>query len=121
LIYIGGDGWIGTRDEGVIRGPVVVSWESKGRVHQHQKPVWIAEHFIRKLPRAETILDPFMGSASTGVAAVRLGRKFLGIELDPSYFAISVKRIKSELAQGRLFDAEPEPKPQQLDIFGGGQ
>ena len=48
------------------------------------------------------ILDPFMGSGTTGVAACRLGRKFIGIEKEPKYFDIAVKRIKSEMEQGKL-------------------
>jgi len=90
------------------------------RKHPTQKPVWLMAACVSATVPPEAIcIDPFMGSASTGVAAVRLGRKFLGIELDPGYFEISRKRIVSELAQGKLFEAEPEPKPQQLDIFGG--
>jgi len=46
-----------------------------------------------------TILDPFMGSGTTGVACIRTGRKFIGIELDPGYFQIAVDRIQKELDQ----------------------
>ena len=58
------------------------------------------------------ILDPFMGSGTTGVACVKTGRKFIGIEIDPTYFEIAVKRISDALKQPRLFDA-PQVKPQQ--------
>lgn len=61
--------------------------------------------------KSETILDPYMGVCSTGVAAVRLGRKFIGIELDPDYFDIAVKRIEAEL--NRLPLLEPKPQPTQ--------
>ncbi len=51
----------------------------------------------------DTILDPFMGSGTTGVACAQLGRKFIGIELDPDYFAIAEKRIKTAYAQKVMF------------------
>jgi len=63
----------------------------------------------------ETILDPFMGSGTTGVAAIQLGRKFIGIEREPKYFDIACKRIEQAAAQGRLFEPEP-PKPVQMVI-----
>lgn len=103
LIYIRGRGWSGTRDEGVLHGHLVVSWESKGRCHPHQKPVTLIEHIIRKTS-ARTICDPFMGSGSTGVACLRLGRKFIGCEIDPQHFATAVRRIEAELARHPLFD-----------------
>ena len=53
--------------------------------------------------RGETILDPFMGSGTTGVAAVRLGRRFIGIEIDPGYFDISCRRLTDALRQPDLF------------------
>jgi site-specific DNA-methyltransferase (adenine-specific)/modification methylase len=88
-----------------------------GKVHPTQKPVDIMMWCISYLPYCETILDPFMGSGSTGVAAIQLGRKFIGIERDPNYFAIAVDRIKRAVAQGQLFQPEP-PKQEQQDIFG---
>jgi hypothetical protein len=58
----------------------------------------------RKLPNEiEVVCDPYMGSGTTGVAAVRLGRKFTGIEIDPRYFDIACRRIRDELAAPRLF------------------
>ena len=54
--------------------------------------------------KRDTILDPFMGSGTTGVAAVRLGRRFIGIELDPRYFDIAVRRIQAELNRFPLFE-----------------
>jgi DNA modification methylase len=117
LIYIRGNGWEGARDQGVLRGPVQVSWEnhpnvpdSEGRKHPHQKPVWLVEHLIKKLPSAKLIVDPFMGSGTTGVACVNLGRSFIGIELDPGYFDIAVKRITDAHRQADLFVAKPDPR-----------
>ncbi len=56
---------------------------------------------------SETILDPFMGSGTTGVAAIQLGRSFIGIEREPKYFDIACKRIEQAVAQGQLFAPEP--------------
>jgi DNA modification methylase len=70
--------------------------------HPHTKPVSLMEFLVR-LTAAETVLDPFMGSGSTGVACANSGRKFIGIELDPTYFQIACERIAAAYAQGRLF------------------
>jgi DNA methylase len=118
LAYVCGDGWIGAREQGVLRGSVVVSWESAGRVHPHQKPVWLVEHFIEKLPEANTLLDPFMGSGTTGVACVKLGRKFIGIEIEPKYFDIACKRIEKAYAQPDFFiEAEKKQPAHQLSLI----
>ena len=67
---------------------------AKGSLHPTQKPVALMEYLIRTYTNpGETVLDPFMGSGTTGVAAKNLGRKFIGIELDQGYFDIAVKRI----------------------------
>jgi site-specific DNA-methyltransferase (adenine-specific)/modification methylase len=55
------------------------------------------------IPDAKTILDPFMGSGTTGVAAAADGRRFIGIEYSPEYFAIACARIELAQQQGRLF------------------
>jgi DNA modification methylase len=115
LAYICGDGWRGARGEGVLRGPVVVSWESAGRVHPHQKPEWLAAHFIERAPGL-TILDPFMGSGTTGVACIQMGRRFIGIEIELRYFDIACRRIEEAWKQPRLFE-EPKRKPTQLDML----
>ena len=61
----------------------------------------------------ETILDPFMGSGTTGVACVKLGRKFIGIEIDEGYFDIACERIRKAYAQPDMFIAPPTEKPKQ--------
>jgi DNA modification methylase len=62
----------------------------------------------------DTILDTFMGSGTTGVAAVKLGRKFIGIEIDPGYFEIACKRIRDAYAQPDFFvEQEKAPAPKQ--------
>lgn len=86
------------------------------RFHPTQKPealmLWCLS-FIK----GRTILDPFMGSGSTGVAAVRLGRRFIGIEIEPKYFDIACRRIEAEARQGLLEFAPgpPEPDPRSLN------
>lgn len=62
--------------------------------------------------------DPFMGSGTTGVACAKLGRKFIGIELEEKYFDIAVRRIEEAYRQPRLF-AEPAPKPVQTNLLDG--
>lgn len=67
----------------------------KKRIHPAEKPVELLERFVRvSCPENGTILDPFLGSGSTGVACVNEGRNFIGIEKDDSYFDLASKRIK---------------------------
>lgn len=73
------------------------------RVHPTQKPLSLMEWCLGFLPKAHLILDPFMGSGTTGVAAVQMGRKFIGIEREPKYFDIACKRIEDAQRQGDLF------------------
>lgn len=103
LIYIRGRIWSGRRDEGVVKGHIQVSWESKGRCHPHQKPTTLCAHIINKTPAAALIFDPFMGSGTTGVAAVKSGRSFLGCEIDPKHFDTACRRIEDAQRQGTLF------------------
>ncbi len=58
------------------------------------------------------VLDPFMGSGTTGVACVKLGRPFVGIEIDPDHFRTACRRIEQAYAQPDMF-IEPPPKPKQ--------
>ena len=71
--------------------------------HPTQKPVGLMEFSIRYLPPdCDLILDPFMGSGTTGVACANLGRSFIGIEREPKYFDIACRRIEDAQRQGRL-------------------
>ena len=76
------------------------------RVHPTQKPAAVMSWCIDQAGNPETVLDPFMGSGTTGVAAIQLGRKFIGIERESKYFDIAVKRIEQAVAQGKLFANE---------------
>jgi DNA modification methylase len=87
--------------------------KGQGAEHPTQKPIEVMAWCLGFLPDARTILDPFMGSGTTGVACVQLGRKFIGIELDPGYFDIACKRIENELRRPRLDLGEPVKPPVQ--------
>ena len=74
------------------------------RVHPTQKPISVMEWAINQCKKdPQTILDPFMGSGTTGVACMNLGRKFIGIEIEKKYFDIACERIEAAQSQGRLF------------------
>src|SRR5690606_22657747 len=101
-IYVIGKGFVGRRDESnVLRCPPVQSMAANGRQHPNEKPVDLLQRLITKCPEG-TVFDPFMGSGSTGVAAVRMGRPFVGVEIDPRYFDIACRRISDELRRPRL-------------------
>jgi DNA modification methylase len=74
-------------------------------LHPTQKPValmaWCMEQ--AKVPAGAVVVDPYMGSGTTGIACIRTGRRFVGIEKDPAHYATALKRITDELAQGDLF------------------
>ncbi len=95
--------------------------ETRTRAHPTQKPLPLIKWCIQRLRSdAQTVLDPFMGSGTTGVACVQLGRKFIGIEIDPGYFDIACRRIADEVARPRLALPEPPEKPVQGDMLEGG-
>jgi site-specific DNA-methyltransferase (adenine-specific) len=103
LGFVRGTAWNdGPMDLGVITGHWIPTWQTLGKEHPHQKPVSLLEVIVRKT-RGSTILDPFMGSGTTGVACANLGRKFIGIEIERKYFDIACERIAAAYAQGRLF------------------
>jgi site-specific DNA-methyltransferase (adenine-specific) len=93
---------------------------SKGGTLEHptQKPAelmaWVIDEMA--IPSGRTIFDPYMGSGTTGVAAVRLGYPFIGCELDVTYFDIACRRIEQAYKQRPLFEAEPARKPEQLGL-----
>ena len=96
------------------------------REHPTQKPVGVLKWCIEHLPSESiSILDPFAGSGTTGVAAVKLGREFIGIEIEPKYFDIACRRISAALKQPDLFvdwlpNVRTAPPAQQewLDMWG---
>jgi len=87
--------------------------------HPCPYPVEIPKRCIESsCPPSGVVLDPFMGSGTTGVACVRTGRKFIGIEIDKGYFDIACKRVEDAMNQTALFDGVV--KAEQVDLFGGG-
>jgi site-specific DNA-methyltransferase (adenine-specific) len=99
-------------------GMLKASEKGQQRVHPTQKPIEVMRWCIEQLPDdCQTILDPFMGSGTTGVAAVNLGRKFIGIEIEEKYFSIACKRIEQATKQADLFIEKPKPAKQEaLDL-----
>lgn len=90
--------------------------------HPCPKPIGQMKWIVNRASLAgQTILDPFMGSGTTGVACVKLGRKFIGIEIDPTYFEIACKRIRDAYAQPDLFVEQAKPKAEQLSLLGAAE
>lgn len=87
------------------------SKEAGGKcAHPMQKPVelmkWAMDRM--RIPEGATVLDPFMGSGTTGVACVQTGRRFIGIEIDPTYHAIAQKRVIEALTTKQQDDKARE-------------
>jgi DNA modification methylase len=87
-------------------------WGGEEKKHPTQKPLEVMKWTLGHLPGPCSVIDPFMGSGTTGVACALLGFTFAGIEREPSYFDIACRRIEEAYRQPRLF-AEPKPKPTQ--------
>ena len=80
--------------------PIIPTWEFKH--HKNEKPVPLMSRLLAFLDPA-IVCDPFMGSGTTGVAAVRQGRQFIGIEQDAAHFATACRRIEDAQRQGDMF------------------
>ena len=93
-----------------------------GNLHPTQKPVGVMKWTLGFID-ARIILDPFMGSGTTGVAAIQLGRKFIGIERVESYFDIACRRVSEALRQPDMFIESPRAargeRPAELDLTTG--
>ena len=74
----------------------------EAREHPTQKPTQLMEWCICLCPQSVSVLDPFLGSGTTGVACMNLGRKFIGIEKEPRYFDIACRRIDDAQRQKRM-------------------
>jgi site-specific DNA-methyltransferase (adenine-specific) len=86
------------------------------REHPTQKPVELMEWCLGFVD-GPAILDPFMGSGTTGVACVKLGRRFIGIEIDKGYFDIACRRIEQAYAQPDMFIQADKPKTEQISFL----
>lgn len=91
--------WNGGGCHGNWIGPVITNGD-----HPTGKPVDMVAIWVTRFTSCQqTILDPFMGSGTTGVAAIKMGRKFIGIEREQRYFDIACRRIEQAQAQGQMF------------------
>ena len=106
-------------NDGILPNTVIKFKNGHGgvrRLHPTQKPVTLLEYLIKTYTNpGETVLDCTMGSGTTGVAAMRTGRDFIGIELDPGYFQIAETRIKN--AAGDFVLTEKEKSSGQMGLF----
>lgn len=85
-----------------------------GKEHPTQKPIEVMKWCIGLLPDGcRTILDPFMGSGTTGVAAVKMGRRFIGIEIEPKYFDIACRRVQDAIDRPDMFVEKAAPSIQE--------
>ncbi len=91
-----------------LPGHFIASQPRKDRVHITQKPVEIMQQLVQICPEGGVVLDPFTGSGSTGVAALREGRRFVGVELSPHYAEVAEQRLRAELTQDDFVLAGPE-------------
>jgi DNA modification methylase len=83
----------------------------KATGHPTEKPVHLMAEYVRNSSqRGDLVLDPFMGSGTTGVACVQLGRRFVGIELDETFFDMACQRIRDAIERPDMWAAHVEPK-----------
>lgn len=85
------------------------------REHVTQKPTELMQEIVQIVPAGSVVLDPFMGSGTTGVACALMGRKFVGVEMTPQYFDVACRRIEQARKQGQLF--KPEPTAEQVSML----
>jgi modification methylase len=88
----------------VINAPDIFDWQAVGTNGSHTRafPVEFPSQMLACLPDAKNVLDPFMGSGTTGIACLNMGRNFIGIEIDQTYFEIAEKRIAQAKLQIRM-------------------
>ena len=101
----------GSRDSSVL-----TFWDSPGSHRQHmtQKPEALMSYLVAQTTDpGDIVFDPFLGSGTTAVSAVKSGRRAVGVEINRQYFDIACERIEQAQAQGRLFADEPAPAPEQ--------
>jgi site-specific DNA-methyltransferase (adenine-specific)/modification methylase len=101
-VYVKKHEWDGFLMEGEVHG--------RKRYHATEKPVavmkWVMDRL--RIPAGVTVLDPYCGSGSTGVACIETGRNFVGIEIDKEYAAVARKRLRAAAKMARCEPAESE-------------
>lgn len=95
-----------TMSDVIAANPPIFRVNPETVAHPAQKPTKLLVMLLRAF-KPTAVLDPFMGSGTTGVACIRTGRRFIGIEREPKYFRIAVKRIEAELARHPLLEPPP--------------
>lgn len=106
--------WNGGGKRGVFTYPCNTDLQ---REHPTEKPLPLMIELIELYTNpGQTVCDPFLGSGTTGVACVKRGRSFIGIEKDPKWFDLACRRIERAYQQPDMFVA-PAPKPNQLILF----
>lgn len=105
-------------DNKVTARNIFSAMPGRDRQHPNEKPLELVEHFLRlHSSPSQLVLDPFMGSGTTGVACVKLGRRFTGIEIDEGYFDIACERIRKAVAEPDMFIEQPAPPATQEALF----
>lgn len=97
----------------IISHDPLAKGDYKGKSHPTQKPIEVMKWCLGFVPEARTIIDPFMGSGSTGCAAAKLGRSFTGIEKHQPYFDAACRRIQAALDAPDMFVEPPKPAKQE--------
>jgi DNA modification methylase len=105
-------------EKGAKQTAIQSSAQAEDTGHPVTKPlVWMRWIINLATRPGDVVFDPFMGSGSTGVAAIQLGRSFIGCEISEEYFKIAQKRIAQAQLQPRLFDDEPKARPVQGELL----
>lgn len=110
--------WNGGGGRGVFTHPVNVGRDGR---HPTEKPLPLMLQLIELFTDpGQLVLDPFMGSGTTGLACLMRGRRFIGIEQKRDYFDVACERLDKAMAQGDMFRAAmPKPRQVALDLAGG--
>jgi site-specific DNA-methyltransferase (adenine-specific) len=87
-----------------------------GKEHPTQKPLSLMRWCVEEAGRPDVVFDPYMGSGTTGVAAVDVGSRFIGCEIDADYFDIACRRIEQAQKQAPLFPHEAATPPEQMGL-----
>ena len=85
-----------------------------GKLHPTQKPIEVMKWCLSFLPSEKTIFDPFMGSGTTGVACAKMGKSFIGVEIDKEYFDIACQRIEDAYKAPDMFVQQPQKTIQEV-------